>query len=463
MPKTIEQKLLNFINFYSLLPEGSRILLAVSGGADSVGLVEILVSLKSSGKINADFHIAHINHLLRAGDSFQDEEFVNILAQKHNLPITVEQIDVKKYAAEKKLSIETAARELRIDALCRIAKQNNCAAIATAHHKNDNAETVIHRLSRGTGFKGLCGIRPKTALNGTVFIRPMLRLCRSEIETYLSSQNIKWQTDRTNIDCRFTRNRIRYKLLPMLQKQSQDNLTEMLFELSQKTLKLYEKIEKQAQSAATDPAEFNDYHPLLQIEIVQKLLQQTGIGLQKFTNSHYNKILKFIKQGKTGKSLHLPSGAIIQKEQIGFYIGRAQSKPQKAAQLQLPIPGKVCFADWIIETAVVPADEITIQTVKSKKDNFIEWFDLENLNPPLFVRFRRDGDKFQPFGLGASKKVGKFITSAKIDFSLQNKLFIIQDNQKILWLVPARRSNEAKVMDKNRTLLKIKVSPKNSL
>lgn len=457
MPKTIEQKLLNFINFYSLLPEGSRILLAVSGGADSVGLVEILVSLKSSGKINANFHIAHINHLLRDNESFQDEEFVNNLVQKHNLPITVEQIDVKKYATEKKLSIETAARQLRIDALCRIAKQNNCSAIATAHHKNDNAETVIHRLSRGTGFKGLCGIRPKTALNGTVFIRPMLCLCRSEIETYLSSQNIKWQTDRTNIDCRFTRNRIRHKLLPLLQKQLQDNLTEMLFELSQKSLKLYEKIEKQALSAATDPVEFNDYHPLPQIEIVQKLLQQAGIGLQKFTNSHYDRILKFIRQGKTGESLHLPSGAIIQKEQTGFYIGPPQSKPQKAAQIQLPIPGKVCFADWIIETTVIPADEINIQAVKNKKDNFIEWFDFEKLNPPLFVRFRRDGDKFQPFGLGASKKVGKFITSAKIDFSLQNKLFIIQDSQKILWLAPVRRSAQAAITDQSKSLLQVKI------
>ncbi|MDD5134673.1 MAG: tRNA lysidine(34) synthetase TilS, partial [Phycisphaerae bacterium] len=220
MLKAVEQTILNFIGLHSLVPKGSRILIAVSGGADSVGLVEILASLKSSGKIDSDFHIVHINHLLRGNESFQDERYVTALAQKHNLPITVEQIDVKKYAAEKKLSIETAARQLRIGALCRIANQNNCSAIATAHHKNDNTETVIHRLSRGTAFKGLCGIRPKSTLNETVFIRPMLCICRDKIETYISSQNIKWQTDRTNIDCRFTRNRIRHKLLPSLQKQS---------------------------------------------------------------------------------------------------------------------------------------------------------------------------------------------------------------------------------------------------
>ncbi|MDD5134731.1 MAG: tRNA lysidine(34) synthetase TilS, partial [Phycisphaerae bacterium] len=236
------------------------------------------------------------------------------------------------------------------------------------------------------------------------------------------------------------------------------NLTEIIFELSQKCLKIYEKIEKQAQSTAIDPAEFNNYHPLLQIEIIQKLLQQTGIGLQKFTEQHYNRILKFIKQGKPGKSLHLPSEAIIQKEQTGFHIGRAQGKPQKTAQIQLPIPGKVCFADWIIETTLVPTKEITLQMVKNKKDNFIEWFDLEKLNPPLFVRFRRDGDKFQPFGLGTSKKVGKFITSAKIDFSLQNQLFIIQDSQKILWLAPVRRSSQASVTGKSKNLLQVKAS-----
>jgi tRNA(Ile)-lysidine synthase len=151
--QTIEEKIRQYIEQKNLIPAGGKILVAVSGGADSVCLLYILNKLFPN-----QIHAAHINHQLRASDSLNDEYYVKTLANKLDVPVTVELADVTAYAKKEKLSIETAARQLRLAALVRIADKNNCSVIATAHHKNDNAETVIHRILRGTGFKGLPGI-----------------------------------------------------------------------------------------------------------------------------------------------------------------------------------------------------------------------------------------------------------------------------------------------------------------
>jgi tRNA(Ile)-lysidine synthase len=475
MPENIEAKTAIFLEQNNLLPDGVKVLLAVSGGADSVALLKILVGLKLSGKINNDFHIAHINHLLRAEESLEDEKFVKTLAKQHNLPVTIEHVDVRKYAQQNKLSIETAARFLRLEKLAAIAGKHNCSCIAAAHQKNDNAETVIHRLLRGTGFKGLAGIRPKMILNGITFIRPLLCLGRREIEDYLISQNVKWQRDRTNLDCRFTRNRIRHRILPLLQKQATGDIIELLFVLSRHCLAFSQAIERQAKKAlqecvvnrsghsvSVDTDKFNDYPSLLKVEIIQNAMQQCGIGLQKMATEHYERVIKFLTKSQSGKTLQLPNKTIIKKQQKSFCLGYSETYTEKLEPVLLKIPRSVCFSGRIIETEILPADKCNIESIKQKKDNFVEWFDFEQIKPPVVARCRQKGDRFKPFGLGTSKKIGKFITSSKLDLDQRKKVFLICDSEKILWLVPIRRSSEAVITSKSRTLLQIKIenSPK---
>jgi tRNA(Ile)-lysidine synthase len=329
---------------------------------------------------------------------------------------------------------------------------------------------MIHRISRGTGFKGLAGIRPKTVLNGTTFIRPLLCLSRKEIEDYLVSENTKWQTDRTNLDCRFTRNHIRHKILPLLQNQSRGNLVELLLILSRHCLAFSETIEKQAEEArqqcvlnqsehfiSMDTDRFNYYPSSLKVEIIQNALQKCGVGLQKITTEHYDRIIKFLTEGRTGKTLQLPDKAIIKKQQKSFCLGYPEICVEKSEPVSLKIPGSVCFADWIIETEILPADKLDVETIKNKKNNFTEWFDLQQIKPPLVARCRQKGDKFKPFGLGASKKIGKFITSAKPAPDQRKRAFLICDSEKILWLVPIRRSSEASITSRSAKLLQIKI------
>ena len=460
-----EEKISDFLKQKNLLPAGEKILLAVSGGADSVALLYIFKKLYPNA-----IYIAHINHQLRGSESLKDENFVKRLAKELNVPITVESVDVKTYAKENKLSIESAARSLRLEALCRIADETNCRFIAAAHHKNDNAETVIHRLLRGTGFKGLAGIRPKTIINGKTFIRPLLCHGRIELEDYLKNQGIRWQSDHTNLDCRFTRNRIRHKFMPYLEKETL-NPVELIFSLSQHCGILTANIEQSAKAAAQscilsgensqvtfDLNKFLSQPQPIQVELIQIALSQLNCGLQKYTSEHYKKIIDFAKSSSPEKTLNVPEKIKIKKIYDKFFvISQHQKKEEFQKEKALTIGGKITFANWQIETEILSAEDFNIENIRNKKDNLIEWFDFEQIKPPLIVRLRRTGERFKPYGLDNSKRIGKFLASAKIDSEYRKAAFLVCDSEKILWLAPVRRSSEAAVTAQSRTLLQIKI------
>jgi len=197
-----------------------RVLLAVSGGADSVAMAHVLHRLAQEGGLSCNFVIGHVNHCLRGAESDADETFVRRFGQSLGVPVISQRVDVKAYAAEHKLSIETAGRVLRLQTLAQMADQNGCGCIATAHHKDDLAETMIHRLMRGTGFRGLCGIWPVSEVYGAEFVRPMLGVRRDEIIQYCKDNSIQWRQDASNENTAFTRNRIRHRLLPVLKDES---------------------------------------------------------------------------------------------------------------------------------------------------------------------------------------------------------------------------------------------------
>jgi tRNA(Ile)-lysidine synthase len=454
-----EKKVEKFIRQKNLIPPDGKILLAVSGGADSVALLCILEKL-----FHDRLHIAHINHQLRGCDSLNDEYFVQQLAAKYQLPVTTKLLDVNTFAKTQKLSIETAARQLRRQALIKIADKYNCTAIATAHHKNDNAETLIHRILRGTGYKGLAGIRAKTIIDSRTFIRPLLCLSKNEIEKYLTSQNISWQNDYTNTDTRFTRNRIRHKLLPELMKETPD-IIEILNSLADKCEKLSDKIEKLCRTAAedcfiakdekqitVDSQKFIQLPQPVQVELLQTALTQIKCGLRNYTLEHYKKICRFIRTAQTGKTLALPEKVSIAKGYAKVFIAKTKIKTDTLGAVPLNLQGKTIFANYTIKTEIL--DRIDTSKIK-EKNKYTEFFDFTKIKQPLLVRERQKGDKFRPFGQKCLKKVGKFLTSAKIDAEQKNRTIIVCHNNSILWVAPVRRSNEAIIDSCTPQILKI--------
>ena len=390
------------------------------------------------------YSLRHINHQLRGSESDGDEAFVIAQADKLNLAVTTRRLDVRGFAHKNKLSIETAARKLRIESLLDIAKANNCRWVATAHQKDDNAETVIQRLARGTGFRGLGGIWPlRCFANGIGFVRPLLCVRRDEIVEYLRKRNLKWRVDRTNDDCSYRRNYIRHRLLPALQRQCKGSIVEQLFELAQSAQKFYslvcssvEKIWPEladctADNVVLDLRSFLTQPPAAKVEIVRRSLTHLGGGERDLTHQHYERILQLAQQNISGRKIELPDGFVVWREYGSLIFAQAKRalKPegQISRSIKVQIPGQTRFGRYLIETAIFEAEERKFEEFKAQKTNFVEWFDSDKVNLPLAVRFRQAGDRFWPLGLTGEKRVGKFLTAAKVPQEIRQKILIVAD------------------------------------
>jgi tRNA(Ile)-lysidine synthase len=487
-----EKKVAGFIKANGLFGSADKILLAVSGGADSTALLYALCAIKAEnvpalplvGKLSGDILCAHINHQLRGSESDGDEAFVIAQADKLNLAITTKRLDVRGFAHKNKLSIETAARKLRIESLLDIAKANNCKWVATAHQKDDNAETVIQRLVRGTGFRGLGGIWPvRKFADGIGFVRPLLCVRRDEIVEYLSKRNLKWRVDRTNDDCKYRRNYIRHRLLPALQQQCNGSIAEQLSELAQSAQKFYslvcssvEKIWPQltdctADNVTLDLKSFLAQPPAVKVEMIRRSLTYLGGGERDLTHRHYERVLQLSQQNVSGREIGLPDGFVVWCEYGKLIFARAKGvlKPEEqiSKSIKLEVPGRTRFGQYLIEAAIFDAGCLMLDArrkIQSRIENreskieFVEWFDLDNVKLPLVVRSREDGDRFVPLGLREEKKVGKFLTAAKVPQQIRKKVFIVADAEKIIWLWPIRMCQQAKITDKTKKILRLQIT-----
>lgn len=469
-----EKKIADLIEENGLFSPDGRILLAVSGGADSTSLMYAMCALKANDIFNGDILCAHINHQLRAAESDGDEAFVIEQADKLNLAVTTRRLDVRGFVRENKLSIETAARKLRIESLLDIAEANRCRCIATAHQKDDNAETIIQRLIRGTGFRGLGGIWPKRSFaDGIEFVRPLLCVTRGEIIEYLKQRNLKWRTDRMNEDCSYRRSFIRHRLLPALKQQCEHSLAEQLFSLSQSSQKFYSLICSGAENLWPDLADcddgrialdlngFSSQHPAVKVEVIRRCLTYLGSGERDLTHQHYERVLELTRQNISGRKIELPNGFLVRREYDGLIFTRsykAANLEEQVGSAKVQIPGRTKFGGYLIEADIFEAGEKNFEEFKSQKTNFVEWFDFDKVKPPLVVRFRREGDKFRPLGAASEKKVGKFFTAAKVPQQIRQKALIVADAEKIIWVWPVRIDERAKVTPETGKILQLRIT-----
>jgi tRNA(Ile)-lysidine synthase len=320
-----EKKVSAFISTGRLLGGVEKVLLAVSGGADSVALMFAMLRLKEAGIVDAGLAVGHVNHKLRRQAADEDEEFVLGLGKKVGFEVVTRSADVRPYAKANKLSIETAARKLRTGALTDIAEVCGCKSIATAHHRDDNAETMVHRLIRGTGFRGLGGIWPrKMFAGGTEFVRPLLCVTRAQILQYCKANNLTWRHDHTNYDYSYTRNRIRHLLLPELQKQCDGLLVAELARLSKSCRGLYNRVCRKTQNiwpgvilesepgkVALDKKVFAAQTEIIQAELARRAVVSLGSGERDLKEAHYRQIMD-LAQGPSGRRIELPGGFLAQ-------------------------------------------------------------------------------------------------------------------------------------------------------
>ena len=470
MLSSFEKKVSDFIKANELFGNASKVLMAVSGGADSIALLHVMQTLKKQGIIRADLCCAHINHRLRGEQADRDEKFVIEQVTKFGLKATTRWIDVRKFAGKNKMSIETAARKMRVENLLDIAGQYGCSHIVTGHQKDDNAETVLHRLLRGTGFRGLAGIWPLRTFDGNIrLVRPLLCVTRDEIVKYLRQNKLQWCEDETNIDCRYTRNYIRHKLLPALQKDCNSLIVEQLYELSGTARKFYEIICSHTDKIWTKISDctnekvtldlkiFSEQSPPIKIELIRRCLASIGCGERYVTQLHYQKVLQLANENITGRKITLPDGFLVSRDYSHLFfsahgIGIASLIPETES-VNLKIPGETQFGQCLIKATKYLAPGFTRGTGLK----LIECFDLDKIKSPVSVRLRQPGDRFVPLGQKEETKIGRFLTAQKVTHDIRRKVLIVTDSEKIIWLWPVRISEQVKITKDTNKILRLEI------
>jgi tRNA(Ile)-lysidine synthase len=319
----ILEKVKKTIKKYNLIRKGDKIVVAVSGGPDSVTLLYLLNSLKK--ELEVSLQIAHLDHMLRKG-SYKDREFVEGLSRKLKIPITCSQVNVKELA--KKGSVEEIARNARLRFLFKVAKDTKSKKIAIGHNLDDQAETVLMRILRGTGLYGLSGILPKRNIAGFDIIRPLIETRREDIETFLKGRKIKPRLDSSNLENIYFRNKIRNNLLPLLEKEYNCNIKDALSNIAQTVGDDYDYLSKAAQGFLRKSAarihlkKFLRLHPAIQRLVLRQAIASVKGNTRRITLQHIKEIEDLVLNRPFNSIVDLPQGVSVKKKQkyLIFYL-----------------------------------------------------------------------------------------------------------------------------------------------
>lgn len=415
----MKRKIKEYINEHKLLSEKAKTIIALSGGADSVALLRVMHAL------GYECHAVHCNFHLRGEESMRDEKFVRELCSKHGVPLHVIDFDTEKYAKDRKISIEMAARDLRYDAFEQLRLKIKAEAIATAHHRNDTAETMLLNLIRGTGLKGLHGIRPK---NGHI-VRPFLCISREEIIQYLHKIEQEYVTDSTNLQANFNRNKIRLELLPLMQKINPSIIATLAdtAERIAQAEKIYDIGIKEGITRVR-----NGNHIYIDklpkepspINLLHEILSPLG-----FNSSQTVEILKALS-GNSGKCFESNEWIVV-KDRNSLII--SEKKDREFDTVILPETGNIMTVNGIlsIEKGIFDGN------IPIHRNNAL--LDADTLIPPLTLRKTVRGDRFHPYGMKGSKLVSDYLTDCKRNVIEKERQLVVTDaKENIIWLVNER-------------------------
>ena len=419
--------------------KNKKLLLATSGGIDSMVMLHLFQQLEY------EIAIAHCNFQLRGVESFEDQNFIQDYAAANDVFVFITQFDTKAFAEDYKLSTQVAARELRYNWFYELLDTEQYDYILTAHHADDNLETFLINLSRGTGLEGLTGI-PKQNEN---VVRPLLAFTQQELEEYAKFNEIKWREDSSNASDKYLRNKIRHHLVPMLRELNPNFLSS--FTTTQKYLQeASEMVEDAAimiyqQVASQDGENISyDLKKLMKLPNYNSYLYQ---WLKEFGFTAWDDIYDLV-QSQSGKFVVSPEYRLLKDRDslilspINFATEKLEHYIDKG-QKEVNIPLKISFSEQ---------DEMGIT---SNKTIFV---DSEKLHYPLVLRLWNEGDLFKPFGMnGKSKKLSKFFKDEKLSLLEKENTWLLCSNNAIVWVVGLRQDERFKIENSTKNILKIQL------
>ncbi len=436
----MKEKVLRYIREQGLMRAGDRVGVAVSGGADSVALLRVLLELK--GELGIVLSVVHFNHMIRGAEARADEEFAGALAQKYELHFFCTQADVPQHAERRGVSLESAGRELRYGYFRSLLEAGEVDKVATAHTADDQAETVLMRVTRGAGTKGLAGIHPIRLENKgrSAVVRPMLGVRRREVEQYLRELKQDWHEDASNQDQRLLRNRVRHTLLPLLEREFNPAVVEVLSDVAEiaRAEEDYwgwlakEWMEDAASHAAAGQLpkvvleSVREWPLAMQRRILREVGRQAGAQLEF---REVEKIRK-LAAGAAGRELELSDGWVARLGTDGLRLERRKPAAVGDFEHALPVPGEV----RVPELGTVVKAFLVANRENAPGYNRAQALDLKKLAPPLTVRNWRAGDRFWPAHTRAEKKVKELLQEKRVPDGQRKRWPVAVSGGKIVWV-----------------------------
>lgn len=440
-------KILNTITQFNMLKKGDSIVVGVSGGADSICLLDVLNSLKEEYRLSLT--VVHINHNIRGKDADSDEEYVIYTAEKYGLPYKVFSYSVEKMAREKGIGTEEMGRSLRYKAFYEVA--GNEGKIAVAHNINDNCETMLMNFMRGTGLKGLSGIAP---VRGQI-IRPLIAITKDEIISYCNEKGLKYCNDYTNDEEIYTRNKLRLNIIPQLEKAFNKNLASTLFRTSNIIRSEEEYIEKESLAAYNNCLEANHRLNINKLEAYDRVIQRRAvrIGFRDFLEDlhdisydHVSSVL-MLMDGESGRVAELPQGLRAIREHNSLYFYRENNYED------------FCYTIIPEEKQYIKEINSYILLTKYKKIEhnskiiYTIAFNCDKINRELLLRSRKSGDKIYFNGINGSKSLKKLFIDLKIPKSQRNKIPVLAMDNEVLWIKDYKTSDFYKADEASENII----------
>lgn len=426
-----------------LFSPGDKVLVAVSGGPDSLCLLHLLSTLKTA--LGITLHVAHVNHGLRA-EASAEACFVKRWAIRLGVPVTVCRVNVRALQVARGCSLQDAARRARYRCLQKTAVRCGASCIAMAHHLDDRVETLLLRLLSGSGLDGLAGIPLKRELAPNLFVvRPFHFVWREEIENYCRIHRLKPVLDKSNESLRYLRNHVRLRLVPYLEKQFGFHVKRLLAgscDLLSGDRELLQELTADAyrhtvrtvapDRVTVDLTKFSELPRALKHRLLQKVLWV--VGIERPARVHIENILALLAGSSPAARVSLPGGVTAVREYNELHVGRMlpPKKVGQKVQIELKVPGETVlpWSGQIVRARILPVDKVSLPLT----DRNEACLDLETLNFPLYVRTRRPGDRMKQLGAVGSRKIKKILIDRKVPLPQRNRIPLVISGGQVAWL-----------------------------
>lgn len=454
-----------------LPPEGASVLVGLSGGPDSVCLLHVLAAL--AAERGWALSAGHLNHCTRGEQSDRDEALAREVCESLGLPFTLRRVDVPRIAKRNGESIETAARLERYQFFRDLAEARGVQAVALAHNADDQVETILFRILRGTGLRGLSGIparRPLYRGAKALVVRPLLGVSREEILSFLKARGLRYRLDKSNYQSRHARNELRHKLLPLLRDEYNVNIDEALTGLSSIAAEACERMTVSFQPDAwlheeaggsllsCRVSEVEGFNELQSMLLLESAVEQLTGDFAPVNRESARRWLALMSDGGGAPGFDMAGGIAVWREYGDLLIGRRSFS-------QLPEPARVAASGSTaleayglrVDCAVFPHDAAAFSAFRSSKTVLQEWFDADALGDDLRLRCWEEGDLFQPLGMQGSKKLQDLFVDLKLPRRLRHTVPLLVGGGRIAWVVGHRIAEPFRVHAGSKWVARVSV------